>query len=110
MGCIGGPHPNCVVLGANGKVMAYSTGCYLSGHSIADNVDALKALVAFQSKAIKAAQDAGEPIPPTTMFVPHAYADFLRWLARNGFRLSRQIIQMSYGPHLQPRSGFYLPA
>lgn len=107
---IGSPHPNCAVFSTSGTVVAYSTGCFLSGHAVAESEDAFKALVCFQSKAIKAAQDAGAPIPLTTFFVPHAYPELTRWLVRNGFRLNRQIIQMSYGPHLQPASGFYFPA
>jgi len=107
---IGCPHPNCVVMDSKGKVVAYTTGSFLSGHTVADSEDALKALIVAQSKAIKAAQDAGAPIPPTTVFVPHAYAEVTRWLCRNGFRLNRQVIQMSYGPHRQPRRGFYFPA
>lgn len=107
---IGTPFPNCVVLDAVGQVVAYSTGCFLSGHTVAESGDAFKQLVVFQSKQVEAARGAGAPLPPTTLFVPHESFELMRWLARNGFRLKRHVVQMGYGPHVEPANGFYFPA
>jgi GNAT superfamily N-acetyltransferase len=110
---IGSPHPNCVVFDASTReVVAYTTGSFLCGHTVAASDDAFKALVVFQSQAIQAQQSAGAPLPPTTMFVPHAYPHLLRWLSKNGFRLNRQIVQMGYGAEDVNPSGIlrYFPA
>lgn len=107
---IGSPHPNCVVLDSSAAVVAYTTGSFLSGHTAAANEEAFVALIAHQSEAIQNAQGKGAPLPPPTLFVPHAYPDLLRRLARNGFRLRRQIVQMGYGPCTEPKDGFYFPA
>jgi len=106
---VGGPHPNAVARDEAGKVVGYTTGSYLSGHTVALSEEALQALVVAQSAAIAAAQAAGAPIPPPTLFVPHQHSGFARWLARNGFLLTRQIASMSYGPLAEP-AGFYLPS
>mmetsp|Transcript_116836 Transcript_116836/g.342132 ORF Transcript_116836/g.342132 Transcript_116836/m.342132 type:complete len:317 (+) Transcript_116836:67-1017(+) len=103
---IGGPHPNCVIRDSAGRLVAYSTGCYLSGHSVACSVDAFKFLVIHQSKAVSAAQAAGAPLPPVTLFVPHTYPELLRWLKNQGLRLMRQVVQMGYGPRTEPSNGF----
>lgn len=107
---IGSPFPNCVVLDAAGRVVAYSTGCFLSGHTVAESGDAFKRLVVFQSTQIEAARGAGAPLPPTTLFVPHENSELMKWLARNGFRLMRQVVEMGYGPYIKPTNGFYFPA
>jgi len=104
---IGSPHPNCVVIDdATQQIVAYTTGTFLSGHTVATSDDAFKALVVFQSKAIQAAQSAGAPLPPTTFFFPPGFPHLARWLASNGFRLNRQIVRMGYGPQDTPADGF----
>jgi len=107
---VGGPNPACVVLDASGAVVAYTTGSFLSGHTVAASEEAFKSLVAAQSRAVQTAQAAGAPLAPTTFFVPHRYPQLLRWLARSGFRLQRQVTQMGYGPYTQPANGFYFPS
>lgn len=110
---LGSPHPNCVVFDASTReVVAYTTGSFLSGHTVAASDDAFKVLVVFQSRSIQAQQSGGAPLPPTTIFVPHAYPHLLQWLAKNGFRLNRQIVQMGYGAEVANPSGSlrYFPA
>ena len=75
---VGGPHPNAVARDEAGKVVGYTTGSYLSGHTVALSEEALQALVVAQSAAIAAAQAAGAPIPPPTLFVPHQHSGFAR--------------------------------
>lgn len=105
------PHPAFVCIDdETGKIVAYTTGSCLDGHTVALREDALKALIIAQSKAIEQAQAAGAPIPTTTLFVPHQYSGVARWLAENGFRLVRQLTSMSYGPHYEPKSGYYFPS
>jgi len=104
------PAPGGVVSDARGKVVAYSTGCFLSGHSVATTFEAFQFMTVEMSKKIEEARSAGAPLPPCTFFVPHTYPDVLRWLARSGFRLVRQVVQMGYGPDKTPQEGFYMPA
>merc|ERR1712039_288024 len=94
------PAPGGVVLDGSGTVVAYSTGCFLSGHSVALTLEAFQFLTVMMSRRIEEARASGAPFPPTTFFVPHSYPDALRWLARNGFRLVRDVVQMGYGPSL----------
>jgi len=103
-----GPHPQAVVFDMSGKVVAYTTGTYPGGHTVADSTEALKALLIFQSRQVQEAITAGALIPPITIFVPHDYPEVMRWLACNGFRLSRQTLHMGYGHHQKPVNGVYL--
>lgn len=104
------PAPGGVVLDAGGNVVAYSTGCFLSGHSVAATFEAFQVLTVGMSKIIEEARSGGAPLPPCTFHVPHTYPEVLRWLARNGFMLLRQVVQMGYGPHVAPKNGYYMPA
>jgi len=106
----GAPMPTAVARDNKGKLVGYTTGSYLGGHTVAVSEEALKAIVVAQSAAISGAQAAGAPIPPTTLFVPHQFSGFARWLASNGFRLTRQLTSMSYGPHPEPVGAFYFPS
>lgn len=103
------PAPGGVVLDHRGKVVAYTTGCFLSGHTVAATVESFQALTVEMSKKIEEARAAGAPLPPCTFFVPQTYPDVLRWLARNGFKYIRAVVQMGYGPYEAPK-GFYMPA
>lgn len=105
-----GPMPTSVARDAQGKIVGYTTGSYLGGHTVAIGAEALQAIVVAQSNAIAGAQAAGAPIPPTTLFVPHQFSGFARWLASNGFHLTRQLTSMSYGPHPEPVGDFYFPS
>jgi len=107
---VGSPHPNSVARGAEGTVLAYTTGSYVGGHAVALTEEAFMALVVAQSAAIAAAQAAGAPIPPVILMVPLQYSRLARWLASNGLRLNRQLVSMSYGPHPEPVGGLYLPS
>jgi hypothetical protein len=106
---VGAPHPNAVARDEQGRLLGYTTGSYLGGHTVALTEDALKAITVAQSNAIAAAHEAGAPIPPTTIFVPQQFTGFARWLAKNGFRFTRGLTSMSYGPHTEPVGGYYLP-
>lgn len=105
---ISGPHPTCVVFDQKGAVAAYSTGLYLEGHTAAASEEAFQCLVVTVSAAVEEARANAAPLPPPGLLVPHAYPTLMRWLARNGFRVSRQVVQMGYGPYIHPKS-FYCP-
>lgn len=107
---VGSPHPNSVARGAAGTLLAYTTGSYNGGHTVALTEEAFMALVVAQSSAVAAAQAAGAPIPPMSLFLPLQHSHLARWLASNGLRLNRQLVSMSYGPHPEPVGGFYLPS
>lgn len=112
---VGAPHPACTVReAASGELVAYTTGSHLGGHAVATTPEALLVLVEWQSRAIQSAQAAGAPLAPAGLIVPHVHPDLMRSLARNGFRLKRQLTQMSYGPSLPSDtahcSGIYLPS
>mmetsp|Transcript_10002 Transcript_10002/g.24941 ORF Transcript_10002/g.24941 Transcript_10002/m.24941 type:complete len:337 (+) Transcript_10002:65-1075(+) len=106
---VGSKHPNCAVFDDSGSLAAYTTGSFLAGHTVAKSMEAFQALVAFQSQAVQTAQSQGVVLPPASFFVPHAYPQLVRWLLRSGFRLNRQVVPMSYGPHTPP-CPFYCPA
>lgn len=104
------PAPSGVVLDSQGTVVAYSTGAFLSGHSVATSFEAFQALTVGISTKIEELRAAGMPLPPCTFYVPHTYPQAMRWLAKNGFKLIRQVVQMGYGTHEQPVTGLYMPA
>lgn len=104
------PAPGGVVKNSQGKVVAYTTGCFLSGHSVAETFEAFQFLVVNMSKKIEEVRAAGAPFPPCTFFVPHNYPEVARWLSRNGLKLIRQVVQMGYGPHQPTKNGYYMPA
>lgn len=107
-----GPMPTCVVKdAASGEVVAFTTGSYVLGLTVSASEDALKALLVFQSKKVISIRNAGAPLPPVSVHVPHDRPAVARWLARNGFRLNRHATLMSYGPHPTVRAdGIYLPS
>ena len=108
---VGAPlHPNATARDDAGLLMGYTTGSFLGGHTVAVSEDALRAIVVAQSSAISAARKLGASLPQTTLLVPHQCSGFARWLAKNGFRLTRQLTAMSYGPLCEPSGGYYLPS
>merc|ERR1712014_111346 len=46
---------------SRGKVVAYTTGCFLSGHTVAASFDAFQVLTIEMSKKIEEARFAGAP-------------------------------------------------
>jgi len=115
-------------------VVAYTTGTYIGGHTVACNLDALKALLWKQSRDIRLLDEAASSSPssssqeeksdhssssqthhhrhpPPSIHVSQRHdADVARWLRRNGFRLVRMLTLMSYGPHPEPKNGLYFPS
>jgi predicted N-acetyltransferase YhbS len=108
-GSLSNPYIKYVVIHDN-KVVAYTTGTYIGGHSVALNEDAFKALIWKQSQEVREARVAGISAPPPSVHISHEYPRLCRWLVQNGFRLQRMITMMSYGPHQKPKDGYYTPS
>ena len=112
LACIADEHPKCVVYDSENTLVAYTTGTYIAGHTIATSEEAFQALIWNQCQLVAQGQqgnDSDKVIPPL-VHVSHDYPQLARWLVRIGFRLERMLTYMSYGPHPKPRNGFYMPS
>ena len=87
-----------IVAEKNGRVVAYTTTVGFFSHAVAEDNEALKALIA-----------AAETFPGPGFLVPMRNTELFRWCLDNGLRLVQPMTLMTRGEYTEPR-GAYLPS
>jgi predicted N-acetyltransferase YhbS len=87
-----------VVAERNGKIAGYATGIGFFTHAVAENDDALKAMIA-------AAPEFGGP----GFLLPMRNSEVFRWCLNEGLRVTQPLTLMSMGLYSEPR-GAFLPS
>jgi predicted N-acetyltransferase YhbS len=82
----------------DGRILGYSTGIHIRGHTVAETNDAAKAL-------ISAAGDLPEP----GLLMPARNAELLRWALDHGLRITQPLTLMTRGFFQEPE-GAFLPS
>jgi predicted N-acetyltransferase YhbS len=80
------------------RIVGYSTGLGFRGHSVAQSIEALKALIASAAA-----------LPGPGFFVPARNSELLRWLFVQGLRAVWPAMLMTRGAYQEP-NGAFLPS
>jgi predicted N-acetyltransferase YhbS len=78
-----------------GRVSGYATALAFFGHAVAENNDAMKALIG-----------AAPAFPKPGFLLPTRNAELLRWCLRHGLRIVQPLTLMSMGLYNEPQGAF----
>lgn len=103
------PHQPYVITNSTGKLLGYTTGLFLLGHTICESQDVFKALISSISNSMKKNAVPRMP-PPIFHLTARLYPGILQWsLKEANLKILRQEVMLTMGRYCDPQKNVYCP-